>query len=66
MLNDATNSYGSNIPRCPVCQRMLCDDGTALLKCSAFKDEFYCSKERQTQHWEVHKKMCSIKRRMAV
>lgn len=66
-LNDATNPHGRNLlPRCAVCRRYHCSDGTALLRCSACKDEFYCSKEHQLQGWKTHKVLCRLKKKMAI
>ena len=53
-----------NIPKCgmPGCNIQQVDGSAPLLRCSACKVTYYCSKEHQRQHWSAHKKPCKAKR----
>ena len=43
---------------CGSCCKQAVQDGHELLKCSRCKNQWYCSKYCQKQHWEMHKTVC--------
>ena len=44
-----------------LCAHCNVEEGTK--RCSGCKQTYYCSKECQTKHWQIHKKKCKQIRR---
>ncbi|KAF9947081.1 hypothetical protein BGZ72_010888 [Mortierella alpina] len=45
--------------KCGHCAKSETASGSKLKRCAKCKSAFYCSRECQTAHWKVHKKVCA-------
>ncbi|OTB20103.1 hypothetical protein K445DRAFT_51281 [Daldinia sp. EC12] len=47
-------------PSCYSCGKIEADLGKALMRCGHCKGIWYCDKECQKAHWEIHKPTCRV------